>query len=412
MGARPAPSSTIGPILLASGLLLAGSVTAAEAQATQEQSTADTIPTGVQGSPNPLQRNPEYLTGEDLLDASFPGSFPIPGSSARLRIGGYAKLDFVQDLDFVGDRYEFELATIPVEGSDEAALGGLTTLHAKESRLSFDIRSVARNEDRNWEFPLQVFVEIDFFDDRDAFRLQPRLRQAYGVVGRFLAGRTWTTTTDLSALTGTVDFSGGDALYGGRVGVVRFEDRLGDSFKWAVAVEEPTVSIAPQAGVGGAARSSLPAFASRLRWTGSDGSHLQLGGDLFRLEWQGGNDGPSDSQAGYGLSLSGRYLLGDAGKPNALSGAATIGSGSAHRVVALAFDGGNDAVMTASGLDAMSHWQVYGGSTLEAALGDAEKRTLRTVPVAIAFYKQPQSAFGRTPDSRDGTSLRVREWTE
>ena len=79
------------------------------------------------------------------------------------------------------------------------------------------------------------------------------------------------------------------------------------------------------------------------------------------MEWQGGNAGRSDSQAGYGLSLSGRYLLGDAGKPNALSGAATIGSGSAHRVVALAFDGGNDAVMTASGLDAMSHWQVYGG---------------------------------------------------
>ena len=103
-------------------------------------------------------------------------------------------------------------------------------MHAKETRVNFDLRTVARNDDYGWEFPLQMFVELDFFDDRDSFRLQPRLRHAYGVIGRFLAGRTWSVTTDLSALAGTIDFSGGDSLYGGRVSQFRFSDLIGESF--------------------------------------------------------------------------------------------------------------------------------------------------------------------------------------
>lgn len=42
-------------------------------------------------------------------------------------------------------------------------------------------------------------------------------------------------------------------------------------------------------------------------------------------------------------------------------GGASIGRGSAHRVVGLSFDGGNDAVITSDGLDVMSNWQAYIG---------------------------------------------------
>ena len=334
---------------------------AAAGTSSQEAPPADQPPPpGVQGSPNPLQRNARYLTGQDLLDDAFPNSIPIPGSEARFRIGGYAKLDFIQDLDNVGDRFEFELATIPVEGTPESALGGRTTMHAKESRINFDFRTVARNENRGWEFPLQAFLEIDFFDDREAFAIQPRLRQAYGVVGRLLAGRTWGITTDVSAMTASIDFSGGDSLYGARVALVRWEDRIGTSWRWAAGVEDPNISIGNPLGLDGAARPSLPNFAGTLRWVSDGGAHVQLGADVFRLEWQGGSAGPSYTQMGYGASISARYLLGNS-RNNAISGAATIGSGSAHRVISLSFDGGNDAVITPDGLDAMSHWQVYGG---------------------------------------------------
>ncbi len=315
---------------------------------------------GVQGTPIPLQREPEYLTGKDLEDAAFPGSLPIPGSSGRFKIGGYAKVDVIHDLNNVGDRYEFELATIPVRGTPEYELDGQTTIHSKESRLNFDFRNVVSNEKYGWEFPIQGFVEIDFFDDRDSFRLQPRLRQAYGVVGRMLAGRTWAITTDLRALAGTIDFSGGDALYGGRVSQVRWEDRIGDSVSWAVGIEEATASIGNPFGLEGDDRSSLPNLAGHIRWENPHRSHIQFGLDVFQMEWQGGATGPDDEEFGYGASLSGHYLLGDARK-DGLYLAATVGSGAAHRVVALGFDGGNDAVITPDGLDTIDHKQVYGG---------------------------------------------------
>ncbi len=314
---------------------------------------------GLQGAPNPLQDDKRYLTGQDLLDESFPNSIPIPGTKTRFAVGGYAKLDFIHDFDYVGDKYEFELATIPVEGTQEASLGGLTTAHAKESRINFDFRRrVQRGEGRK-DYPLQAFVEIDFFDDRDLVALQPRLRHAYGVIGRLLAGRTWTTSGDLEALAGTIDFSGGDALYGDRVSQVRFQDRAGDHVTWAVAVEEPKTSISNPSGLAGAERPQLPNLAGRVRWTAASGSHLQLGADLFRLEWQGGDAGPSDTEFGYGLNLTGRWLVGGNGN-NTIVGGGTIGEGAAHRVVPFS-GGGNDAVITASGLDTISHWQAYVG---------------------------------------------------
>jgi hypothetical protein len=191
-------------------------------------------PAGVQGAPNPMQDDKKYLTGQDLLDESFPNSIGIPGSQVRFRIGGYAKLDFIQDLDYVGDRYEFEIATIPVEGTPEAALDGRTTAHAKQTRLNFDFRSQAHNKKWNKDFPLQAFLEIDFFEDREDLARQPRLRHAYGVVGRFLAGQTWNISSDLEALPGTIDFSGGDALYGDRVAQIRWQDSAGESMTWAI----------------------------------------------------------------------------------------------------------------------------------------------------------------------------------
>lgn len=286
----------------------AGSEAAAPTAAT---ATAEKLPpAGVQGSPNPLQRDDkQYLTGDDLLDESFPNSIPIPGSDVRFKVGGYAKLDFIQDFDYVGNRFEFELATIPVEGTPEAELDGRTTLHAKETRLNFDFRSKARWK-RSKEFPLQAFLEIDFFDDREEFALQPRLRHAYGVIGRLLAGQTWTISGDLEAIPGTIDFSGGDALYGDRVAQIRWQDSIGDHVIWAAGVEDPKIGIGNPLGEAGADRSQLPNFAGKVRWTTQSGSHVQLGADLFQLEWQGGESGPSDRELGYGLNLTGRWLIG------------------------------------------------------------------------------------------------------
>jgi uncharacterized membrane-anchored protein YhcB (DUF1043 family) len=323
----------------------------------QDATAAKQLPrSGMQGAPNPLQDDHRYLTGKDLLDDSFPNSIPIPGTDARFAIRGYAKLDFIQDLDYVGDRFEFELATIPVEGTPEAALDGRTTLHAKESRIGFDFRTTARNEKHGWEFPLQAFLEIDFFEDREELSRQPRLRHAYGVVGRFLAGQTWTISADLEALPGLIDFADGDALYGNRAAQIRWQDRAGEKLTWAVGLENPDSEIGNPLGFDGANRITLPNLAGRLRWKNKGGSHFQVAGDLYQLNWQGGETGPSDSALGWGVNLTGRYLFGK-GNRDAIMGGAVIGKGAAHRIVSLG-GSGSSGVLTASGnIDVLPVWE-------------------------------------------------------
>ncbi len=344
---------------LASGEAPAAPASPSGTTADSQTGKKEPLPAGVQGAPNPMQDDRRFLTGQDLLDASFPNSVPIPGSEVRFKIDGYAKLSFIQDFDYVGDRFEFELATIPVEGTPEAALDGRTTVHAKETRVGIDFRSKAHSKKSGREFPLQAVVEIDFFDDREDFSLQPRLRHAYGVVGRILAGRSWTVSTDLQALAGTLDFAGGDALYGDRVAQVRWQDRAGEHMTWAIGLEDPKSNIGNPEDLDGEERPSLPNLGWRMRWAGAQGSHLQVGGDVFQLDWQGGDTGPSDKEIGFGLNLTGRLLVGRRNN-NAITGGASIGNGSAHRVVTLEGDG-NDAVITPAGLDLMSHWQAYIG---------------------------------------------------
>lgn len=327
------------------------------ASSATEQTAPATVEAGIQGAPNPLQDDRRYLTGQDLLDEAFPNSIPIFGSDVRFRIGGYAKLDFIQDLDYVGNRYEFATATIPVEGTPEAALDGRTTMHAKQTRLNFDFRSKAHWGDT--VFPLQAFLEMDFFEDREDLNRQPRLRHAYGVVGRLLAGQTWSISADLEALPGYIDFNGGDALYGDRVAQIRWQDSAGERITWAIGVEDPKSAIHNPFGLDGADRSSLPNLAGKVRWTTEAGSHFQVGGDVFQLNWQGGETGPSDKEIGYGINLTGRLLLGANGR-NALLAGGSFGHGSSHRTLSFEYSP-NDAVITPDGLDVMSTWQAYAG---------------------------------------------------
>ena len=48
------------------------------------------------------------------LDPRFPGFFRLPGTSTLLRIGGYAKTDFIYDLKPAGNIDSFIPATIPI----------------------------------------------------------------------------------------------------------------------------------------------------------------------------------------------------------------------------------------------------------------------------------------------------------
>ncbi|MDX8339035.1 DcaP family trimeric outer membrane transporter [Draconibacterium sp. IB214405] len=326
----------------------------------QSETHPDSIPQGHQGSVNPLNENTVVLSGEELLDQSFPGSWALFGTGVRMTIGGYVKADYIQDFDYVGDRYEFELGSIAVDGTPERAVGGGSSFHSKESRFNLDFRSKAKWKNGK-EFPMRVFVEVDWFFDSPSMALNTRLRQAYGVIGRFVFGRTWTTSGDLTAIPGCIDFSGGDALYGGRVTQIKWMDNLSKNFKYALALEELSPQVANPNGYSGASRLMWPNVAGMIKYHGDKGSTVQLGVDVFPVSWKGSTEVKNSQEVGYALTLMSRIVFPQAHYYDAITWGGGYGQGQANKIIALSWDGKGSGVVGPDGVDLAPSWFAYIG---------------------------------------------------
>jgi len=243
----------------------------------------------------------QSLTGDALsalIDKDYPNSIPIPGTNIRFKIGGFIKTDFLFDLNYIGDRSEFVTGTIPVEGSPEAQMGGQTTFHAKESRISFDFRSRSKKG-----IPMRAFVDLDFFGSEDPYSYNLRLRNAAITIGRLLIGQNWETVMDLNALPTTIDFEVDDAIVFGRTVQIRWEQDAGKHFKWAVALENPAASIDNPYNLEGQVLQYLPNTVARITWNHRIG-HMQLAALGTQLRWVSDSLGTSTAP-GIGFNYSG-----------------------------------------------------------------------------------------------------------
>jgi DcaP outer membrane protein len=256
---------------------------------------------------DPLLTQNVDMTGTDLAVAPFERSWQLFGTRARMAIRGYVRLDYIQDFNGAYDRFQFPVVGIPVEGDGRPDQAGYMNMFARESRIGFDFRSFTENDT-----PLQVFMEIDFFNTADTpFFAAPRIRHFYGVFGRFLAGRTWGTLTDVYSLATTLDFAGGDALAGSRRPQVRFEQPLNDQYRLAVALEMlefPDIdNVADQTGQ---ESQLLPLLAARVTRVSNRGRAM-LGASVYQLRWDGLGTGPDATAVAWGALFSGRLGLGE-----------------------------------------------------------------------------------------------------
>lgn len=141
------------------------------------------------------------------------GTFKIPGTETSLGFGGYVKLDANYSSvgmggDKLGDQH-LVVAQIPV-GDNRLGEHSKNTFHAKESR--FWLKSFTPS---GWG-DINTFLEVDFLGAQEVSNYTPRLRHAYGSIGNFLAGQTWTTFLNVAAIADTLDPAGpvGALLYG------------------------------------------------------------------------------------------------------------------------------------------------------------------------------------------------------
>ena len=187
----------------------------------------------------------------------FSGGIVVIGEQAVLKIGGFIKADFISDFRPINSEDSFDTTQIPIGvfGFKNARF------HAKQSRLSFDTRWKVEGE------VARAFVEADFFGGTDGGNGVLRLRHAYGTLGRFTAGQTWTTFTDPSAVPQTLDFEGAVSNVNRRQGLVRFSQPLGSGgWIWAISVEDPTIDIEAPVTVLGQGRTESPDWITHLRF--------------------------------------------------------------------------------------------------------------------------------------------------
>ncbi len=312
------------------GLVEAGPAAASEQAASAPQAVGQEAPKKKDDHSHPAHGKAEPATGEKGI---IPKAIPIPGTDLTLTIGGYAKVDFIQDFSGIGNAFDFQTNSIPAEGTSAAEEGGRTTIHARETRVNLDLRATERGKFR-------VFVEGDFYGDGNAFRL----RHAFGEFGGLLGGQTWSTFQDISARPLTIDFEGPDGEVFVRQAMIRYTHALSPQWSWAVAVENPSPQFSVPSSLQGVARSGAPDVPAFVRYQTKRG-HVQVAGILRQLRFAGGQGVSNVSEVGWGVNSS--FTVKTFGQDE-LQGMFVFGDGVARYIESL---GGQnaDAVLTADG---------------------------------------------------------------
>jgi hypothetical protein len=297
----------------------------------------DSLPSYVLHIPKSDMRESQVLlTGKDLISDEFPASWPMFGTEYRMKVGGRVKLDMLYDVNGTGDRYNFLMSQIPVQGSAEYANRGYFNMFARESRINVDMRRVTFGK-----LPLQIFIEGDFWSSSSSSLF--RLRHAYIVAGNFVFGHNWSTTSLLESIPYLIDFAAGDALYGTRTTQLKYQKRVNDHWKWALALEmKDYLGIDNSYDLPGEESLGLPALAGRIDYTWQTGV-VALGTDIAQLRWDGG-DSLYATTAQIAVVIGGRQYFGK----DYLTFNVSYGLGSGDNIMALTGSNSN-ATLTQDG---------------------------------------------------------------
>ncbi len=170
--------------------------------------------------------------------SSMAFQFDLPDIKTKLNIGGYVKFDAVYtDVDAGDDsmsNIELVAGAIPLSGS-EGADKDVMVFNARESRLW--VKTTTPSD----YGAIKTHLEFDF-DTSDGNQVvsnsrHPRLRHAYGTIGGWLFGQTWSTFMNLASMPETNDFGGPLGINFARQPMVRYTHPMSDVLALTVAVE-------------------------------------------------------------------------------------------------------------------------------------------------------------------------------
>jgi hypothetical protein len=231
------------------------------------------------------------------LDPRFPGYFRLFGTNTMLRIGGYAKTDFIYDIRPAGNVDSFIPATIPIPAP---ATFTNSTISVRATRLNLDFL-VPTKEGDSYRF----FLEFDLFGTNAT---TPRLRHAYGQAKNFLLGQTFSNFMDPDAGPDQIDEQGPNAQVSARNPQFRYTLLVANKTTFSISAEKPTSDVAfttPE--FNAQPNSPSPDGTLRLRREMESG-HIQLSA-LFRSVAAFLPDGRHEAVFGWGFNLAGAQRL-------------------------------------------------------------------------------------------------------
>jgi hypothetical protein len=236
------------------------------------------------------------------------GSQPKPEPKPWLDIYGFANLDMGYDFKQVNpDWYDVVRPTKLPAYTDEYGSNGNFYMSVRQTRFG------ARSEVPTKLGPLKSDFEFELFGTGvDAGQTTFRLRQAYGELGQFLGGQTWSTFMDPDIFPNTVEYWGPNGMVLFRNVQFRWMPiRRGKSHLW-FALERPGAS-ADQGQYADRielenvkAHFPLPDFTAQAR-LGRDWGHVQIAGIGRRIEWVDTGTGPynlSGGTWGWGVNVT------------------------------------------------------------------------------------------------------------
>jgi hypothetical protein len=174
---------------------------------------------------------------EYVKKGAIPGSYLVPGTNTSVKIGGYIKADGIYDTGpQQGDSIDPGATPLRKTNAGRQSAGNFR-FTARESR--FNIKTFTPTDYGD----VKTTLEGDFYGSNasslstNSYGL--RLRQAFGEIGPFTAGQTWTTFMDVDALPETLDFNGptGQVLVRQPVFRYTYDGKALGSF--AIALESP-----------------------------------------------------------------------------------------------------------------------------------------------------------------------------
>ena len=223
---------------------------------------------------------------------SFPGSIPIPGSSAAIKFGGFVKMNVVESFDPIGTTDRFLVGSIPVPQTSGPNVAALTVA---QSRISIEMRDTTKFG------AVRAFIEADFTGTDDTFQL----RHAFGQYKSFLIGKTWTTFMDSRSRPEDLDWEGINGQILLRQAQIRYFPKIGQDWHLLFSAEDPTAVI-----TGGTGINQVPDLVASVERDIFERWHIKTS---FLLRNMYGEcdclDNVSDSTSGYAISVSGKTGL-------------------------------------------------------------------------------------------------------